>query len=182
MSPVPVPSGPFEILAATHPVQHADKRHLLAVSRSIEARALGTTDPVTVWVCLQRQEFLTRRTAAVYRELTAHGVNVHIYGAGLTVNHAVPRATMHDLAWDDPLTQEWNVIMLSNGIGWAMAARELPTAPGTPDVGRQFEWITTDSSRQVSVAATALIGRDAPTSDEVADLYRRVFPEQPSAV
>jgi DICT domain-containing protein len=156
---MPAPVTPYEILSATHPAERAAKSHLLAVSRSIEARALAQPERASLYICLQQRAFFTQRTAVVYRRLVARGARIHLFGVDLSAPDVLPGANCHSLTWDDPLAAEWNVLLLCDGVGWALSAREKLDQPAGPDRERRFDWLVTRANGRIAVAADALIGR-----------------------
>ncbi|MGN6605913.1 MAG: DICT sensory domain-containing protein [Jatrophihabitans sp.] len=159
---MPIPATPFELLAATNPVGRASKTRLLAISRSIEARALAAPTRATLYICLQSREFFTTRTARIHQRLVERGATVHLFGNGVTDPDVLAGGHCHHLPWDDPLAAEWNVLLLSDGAGWALAAREVDESRGAPDGERVFDWLVTAVGPRIAVAADSLLGRLAP--------------------
>ena len=100
---------PFDRVAATAPVQVADKRELLLRVRDLEARALSSSTTCAV-ACLQDARFLTPWTRDVYRTLASRGAEVRLDGRGLQayVAEGVRGVELDD---DDPLVDEWTVVV-----------------------------------------------------------------------
>jgi len=114
---MPDPS-PFETLSRHGRVRRSSKRHLLALSRSIEARALVAGEVGDLFVCLQRVEFHGGTTLRLHRGLANAGVRVRVYGVdvrqGLT---RVPSVGLHDISARGVLAREWNVLLLTPELG-----------------------------------------------------------------
>lgn len=60
---------------------------------------------------------------------------------------------------DDPLAQEWVIVVIGSDSSAGLIARELPPPPGTPDRDRRFEVVITFDRQRVATAARCLLDR-----------------------
>jgi hypothetical protein len=135
--PAPVDPGasartPFDIVAGGRPAARASKQALLTTTRYLESKAADTDDPPVLLSCFQ--------DAVRFTPATAHRSSA--------------------LAADDPLRQEWNVIVVGPYFSAALVARDLGDSGA--DRHRRFEYALTYDRPLVLAAARALLGRLAP--------------------
>lgn len=156
---MPDPS-PFTSLSRHVPVRTSSKRRLLALSRSIEARALADGHAAELWICIQHARFHSGLTRQIHRDLTLKGVTVHVYGVGVRdgAPHD-PGLHRHDVSEFGLLAQEWNVLLVTPDEGLGLAARQVePLAPRTRqvDLETRFDWVISENRADVVYAAAAL--------------------------
>lgn len=155
-------ASPYASLSRHQPSRTSDKRALLALSRSIEARALAGAPHADLWVSLQHVRFHTGRTRRLHEELARVGVRVHVYGVRVRDGRPAPDSmTFHDISEFGPLAQEWDVLLVTPDAGLGLTARQvvptLPTEDG-PDLERRFEWVLSEDRADVAYAAASLPG------------------------
>jgi len=151
-------ASPFTTLSRYAVTTVSPKSALVAVSRSIEARAMTARGETHLWVCLQDRAFNVRATRTVHDELAARGVTVHVYGCDVRADEPRPAGIhSHDISPHHLLAREWTVLLVSPDMALAMAAREVPTsAPQAADRDRRFEWLLSSDVADVRFAAATL--------------------------
>ncbi len=136
---------PFMLARRELAIRSAPKGRLMAVSRSVEARALVEPHGAQIWACLQDEGYFTSRTRAVYRELAEHGVDVHLLARGFEGRTSgIPGLHLHELPGGSPLGAEWNVLLLTPRDGWGLFAQERITDMALADAARPFDWATSE--------------------------------------
>ncbi len=145
---------PFSILAAARPVTRTTKRLLMPMSRYLEAQAGQGAQPPVLLACFQEDRHFTAATARRFAGIAAHSPLVAALGVGLP-DEPAPGVRGADLAADDPLRGEWNVIVVGPHHAAALAARDL--GEGGPDGDRGFDFVVTHDRRLVLQAARSLL-------------------------
>ncbi len=150
---------PYAVVTSVERPQRVAKRELVRISRQMEAAAM-TEPPATVAAALQDQRFLTARTREVYRRLASAGASVTLLARGLQVWLA-PGVRGVDLEEDDPLVDEWVVVLPSATRPCVLAATDLRHA-GADDLARSFTYAVSSDAEVVAACAT-LLTRSAGT-------------------
>lgn len=153
------PQTPFEIIAGGRPAARASKKALLTTTRYLESKAAETTDPPVLLTCFQDAVRFTQPTADRYAALGKESPFVAAFGFGFGPE-PVPGVRGAALAANDPLRQEWNVIVVGPYFSAALVARDLGDSGA--DRHRRFEYALTYERPQVLAAARALLGRLQP--------------------
>ena len=123
-------ASPYASLSRHADPRTSDKRALLALSRSIEARALTAAPHADLWVSLQHVRFHTGRTRRLHEDLARAGVRVHVYGVRVRDGRPAPSTmTFHDISEFGLLAQEWDVLLVTPDIALGLTARILPSSP-----------------------------------------------------
>ena len=104
----------------------------------------------------QSGDHLTPATLERYGRITRSVGFTCVLGADLA-RDAVPGALSVDLDADDPLCQEWDVVVMSPHFSGALIARDLLS--GGPDCERMFEYAVTYDRATVCAAADAILRR-----------------------
>ncbi|HUR03764.1 MAG TPA: DICT sensory domain-containing protein [Nonomuraea sp.] len=135
------------------------KTHLLALSRSLEAR-IGSTEPTALVVAtLQTAGMLTGRTREAFERIAASGAATYLAGTG-TPAVALPGVTWIPIPYRHPLRQEWTVIIIRERDSVALVSREIapPLAEERPaDAMRRFHWRMIQDPALVLRCANAVI-------------------------
>lgn len=151
----------YDCVAPTSTPARASKRELLAISRTLEARAL-TGGAHTVLVTFQDRRHLTAKTRASYARIARQGATVHVYARGLVSDYLPDSDGLSHVALTaaDPLVLEWDIVVLG-AAPFAFVARDLDpsTAVVGADLDRPFSWVRTDDRRLVERAAQVLLAR-----------------------
>ena len=130
------PGTPYSVVSSLERPRPVSKRDLVHLSRQLE-RAAFLEPPHAVAAALQDQRFLTARTRDTYRRLAAAGTPVTLYARGLP-SWLAPGVHGVDLDEDDPLVDEWVVVLASPRHPTVLAAIDLKH-PRTADLDRTFE-------------------------------------------
>lgn len=148
---------PYSLLARHRPTRIASKGLLFPLSLAVEASATQAHLPAVLLATFQHARNVPASTHARFEEFARRLPVVGMFGesiAGLDI----PGAHLGDLAPDDPLCREWNVVALGAQSAVALAAREVPGAPGR-DRDRVFSFATTRDRALVVAAARTLVTR-----------------------
>lgn len=150
--------SPFASLARGTTVRRSTKRHLLALSRSIESRALAAEPAAHLWVCLQHVDFHSGRTLALHRELASHGVGVSVYGIDVRGGSATSTPfDLHDISPHGLLALEWNLLLVTQTYGLGLAARQVATGEDMRVSSETtFDWVVSEDRADVQYAAESL--------------------------
>jgi EAL domain-containing protein (putative c-di-GMP-specific phosphodiesterase class I) len=131
----------------------ATKRHLLEVTRVVEAMASGPES--IVLAAIQSSTYYTRRTRSQYAALARCCGMAGVIGGGIPPG--VVRGVHHaPLADDDPLIGEWIVVVLAANGGVALAASDIGHRGGD-DLDRLFEYHVTREPGEVESIAHRLL-------------------------
>jgi hypothetical protein len=152
---------PFEIVAGGRPAMRTSKRALLTTTRYLESKAADAVDPPVLLTCFQNAVRFTSATAHRYSVLAKESPFVAVFGFGFGAE-PVPGVRGTALDADDPLRDEWNVIVVGPYFSAALVARDLGDAGA--DRHRRFEYALTYDRPQVLAAARALLGRLEPVA------------------
>ncbi|MET0701908.1 MAG: EAL domain-containing protein [Mycobacterium sp.] len=151
--------SPFALIKDHHRVRTARKATVMALSQHIEMQASRAVDPPIVLTGLQRAEFLTKGTFKRYVNLAERSPLVAIFGLQMPPGldggiRGIP------LAADDPLCDEWTVVVLGPQTAAAIIARESPDGPQVVDDSeRRFDFVITYDRALVTEAARTLLNR-----------------------
>jgi EAL domain-containing protein (putative c-di-GMP-specific phosphodiesterase class I) len=158
----PVHTGeqtPFEAVSRQRPVRRSTKRLLLEVSRELERQATTLGGNAVVISTFQHQDHFTPATSRVYEDLAGSIAFVGALGEDMGVDPA-PGVRGAELCPDDPLCEEWDIVVVGPHFAAAFAARDV--GDRGPDMERRFDLALTHD-RDLSVrAARALMSRIAP--------------------
>ena len=134
----------------------APKAGLLAHSIAIERRAHASRDPLVVFGCFQSAHHFTPDTGRRYRRLAADAAFVGAFGVGLGPE-PVPGVRGAELAVNEGLAGEWNVLVVGPHDAAALIARDL--GDDGPDRERQFAYALVEDRDVVLAAARSLMLR-----------------------
>jgi EAL domain-containing protein (putative c-di-GMP-specific phosphodiesterase class I) len=134
----------------------APKGGLLAHSIAIEQRAFADLDPLVVFGCFQSAAHFTPDTGSRYERLAHRAAFVGAFGVGLGPAPALG-VRGADLAMDEDLAGEWNVIVVGPHHGAALIARDL--GDDGPDHERRFAYVLVEDRELVLRAARSLMLR-----------------------
>lgn len=150
--------SPFACLPPGTRLRQSSKRLLVEISKALEREAAGLGPTCVVAATFQEGRQFTRATAARYRRLAERTGFVCVLGEGLPVE-PVAGVRGGDLRSEDPVRQEWDVVVLSPHVSAALLARDL--GGGGPEGGRRFEYALTYQRTTVVAAAQGLLARVA---------------------
>jgi len=146
----------FELVEHNHRLRRATKDVLYAVSLDLEHQAASQPDGAVIFACFQRGMFVPERTRTRYQELADQCSLVVALGEGLTSNH-IPGVRCIALADNDPLADEWTVIVQSSHFSAALIARDC--GDDGPDESRRFDYCITYDRQVIQRASQSLLSR-----------------------
>ena len=149
---------PYAVVTSVERPRSVSKRELVRLSRQLEIAAMARP-PQTISAALQDQRFLTARTREVYRRLASSGAAVTLLARGLQ-GWLAPGVRGVDLDDDDPLVDEWVVVLHSRQQPAVLAATDL-RQPHDCDLERDFACATSSDPQVVAACAALLAGTRA---------------------
>ncbi|MDO9378303.1 MAG: EAL domain-containing protein [Nocardioidaceae bacterium] len=157
-TPPPEPATPYELVRSLPTVRTAAAPMLRSMSRYLEAQALAGDDATVVLTAFQDAGSLTGRTRRTYEAIARAVFLVGVLGQGVT-RTPLPGVRGVDVDADDPLTGEWDVVVVTPHFAAALVAVEVETSP--PSVGdeRLFRYVLTYDRSLVLRAARILLRR-----------------------
>ena len=144
---------PYAVVSSVELPRPVTKRELVRISRRAEAAAMARP-PQRMVAALQDQRFLTARTREVYRRLASAGAAVTLMARGLQ-GWLEPGVRGVDLDEDDPLVDEWVVVLPSPTQPFVMAATDLRQAYAD-DLERDFTCACSSDPEVVAACADLL--------------------------
>jgi len=150
---------PYAVVTSAERPQPVSKRELVRISRRMEVAAMAQP-PASMAAALQDSRFLTTNTREVYRRLASAGAAVTLLARGLQ-GWLAPGVRGVDLDEDDPLVDEWVVVLPSPVRPTVLAATDL-REPDVSDLDRSFTYATS-SDAEVVAACAALLARPPGT-------------------
>ena len=144
---------PYAVVTSVEAPRPVSKRELVRISRRMEASAMAQP-PQAMAAALQDQRFLTAQTRAVYRGLAAAGAAVTLLARGLH-GWLDPGVRGVDLDEDDPLVDEWVIVLPSPAHPYVLAATDL-RVPRADDLDRDFLFALSSDPEVVAACAGLL--------------------------
>jgi len=129
------------------------------MSRLLEDNGLDADEPIVLIGCFQDVRHFTPHTRRRFAHLADTATFVGALGAGMPADPA-PGVRGGELAGDDPLRGEWNVVAIGPHFAGALVARDC--GDSGPDRHRRFDYTITHDRELVIQAANTLLGRLAP--------------------
>ena len=141
---------PYDLVTSvTHP-QPGTKADLLRITRGLETEALQTR-PTRIRAALQDVRHVTAATRLVYADFAARRIDVALLAQGLPA-HVATGVRGVDLAEDDPLIDQWCLVVAGGARPVVLAATDLHEPVGS-ELDRSFTYAV---SRDPSVVAACL--------------------------
>ena len=156
------PVSPFGCLPADVPLRRAPKSLLIEVSKHLEREALRLGPTALVAATFKDAVNVTPATAASYSQLADRAGFVAILGRDLAPGQVPIGVRGVSLDHDDPVSAEWDVVVLDPHFAVALLARDLGDTGPDPD--RTFEFALTYHRPTVEDAAHTLITRISDSS------------------
>lgn len=153
-------ASPFAALPPGSGLRRSTKALLVEMSLHLERQAASLGGLCLVASTFQEAANFTRSTARRYTELAELTGFVCVFGRELTSEPA-SGVRSGELEADDPVYEEWDVVVLSPHFSAALLARDLRT-PGTGETEREFEYALTYDRGTVIRAAQSLLLRVDP--------------------
>ena len=149
--------SPFEVVAGVRNTRRGPKSLLLPLSHSLEEASRSLAIPPVLLGCFQQAKYFTPATATRYAGLAKRLPLVSALGAYMPPEPA--KGVRGGLLSDhDPLTGEWNVLVL--GAHYAAALVALDRGDGqVEEADRPFDYVVTHDRDLVIAAALTLARR-----------------------
>ena len=128
-------SSPMDAIAHHAAPTIATKAELVAISRSLEKRAMDTTEPSVLLSVFQNAEWFTPATARLYSQLASRSAFVGAFGHGMPSEPA-PGVRGASLPVNEHLLGEWSVILITPHYTGALIAQDL--GDDGPHMQRRF--------------------------------------------
>ena len=148
---------PYEVVTKERPPRIATNRLLMSLSRHLEYRAADPSEPGVLVACFQQAARFDRLTRMRYAKVAASAVMVAALGRDMPAEPA-PRVRGTPLDPDDPLANEWVVIVVGAHFAAALVARHPPTDFAESDES-VYEFAITYDRDLVIAAARSLMQR-----------------------
>jgi EAL domain-containing protein (putative c-di-GMP-specific phosphodiesterase class I) len=146
---------PFDVVSASAPVKRGDRALLLQVSNLLEERAAQGGDSAVLLATFQAEDNITKATRLRYEALVEYGCLLTVYSTGAAAG--LPHPARCDVVEDeDPLAEEWDVVLLTADYAAALTARELDPTRHREGL---YEFVLTTDRALVTECARALLSR-----------------------
>jgi len=145
---------PFDVVRRHRESTPTEKRMLMRISSVLEHRALSNGAPSVLLACFQDGRQLPSETLTHYGDLAQKASFTAIFGAHMA-KVMLPAVHMVDLAPDNTLCHEWNVIVVGPNYTGALVARDLGETG--EDRHRRYDHIVTHDRDLVVEAARSLL-------------------------
>lgn len=147
---------PFPLVTARRQPRIATKRQLLATSESLQAKALALGAPPTVLTSMQHARHYDGHSGAHIRELARRSALVVALADDLE-RRSLGRVHASALTPNDPLCQEWDVVVMGLDFSAALVAHDLGDTG--PEAERRYEYAITYDRDLVIAAGDSLLAR-----------------------
>jgi EAL domain-containing protein (putative c-di-GMP-specific phosphodiesterase class I) len=148
---------PYDVVTKERAARISTRQLLTSLSRHLEYRAADPSEPAVLLVCFEEAHKFNRRTRRRYANVAAAAVMVAALGRDMPTEPA-PRVRGTPLEPNDPLADEWVVIVVGAHFGAALVARHPPTDAAEPDES-VYEFAITYDRDLVIAAAQSLMQR-----------------------
>jgi EAL domain-containing protein (putative c-di-GMP-specific phosphodiesterase class I) len=150
------PRTPFDLVRSSPRLRVGAKGLLQGISRHLENQGFGLgVAPVVLSAFQDTSRFVTA-TARRYAALAGRCPLVAVFAGGLGLEPA-PGVRGGDIARDDPLLQEWTVVVVGSHYAGALIACDLGDTG--PDLDRRFAFVVTHDRDVVLQAARSMLNR-----------------------
>ena len=159
------PRTPYDLLTASSPAQRATLPLVASMTRQLERQALLLDDQTVVLANFQNAEAMTPGTRRRYESLASLSALTAVTGAGMP-DEPAPGVHGTALQFDDPLTEQWVITVVSPHFAAALVARDVAAgdcegpgrAPGpAAHPARRLDYVLTyDRQRVLEVAGLVL--------------------------
>lgn len=152
--------SPFAMATELRPARPARKQLLFEVSKHLERQAMSAGESTVVLATFQDASFFTPATRRRYARLLAQAAFVGVLGEGMA-SEPVPGIRGCLLAPDDPLVQEWDIVVVGPHFTATLVARDLQDSG--PDKDRRFDFILSHDRELAIRIALSMMSRVWPT-------------------
>jgi EAL domain-containing protein (putative c-di-GMP-specific phosphodiesterase class I) len=150
---------PWEVVASAREARRATKDLLVETCMQLEHQGLDAAEPNVLLACFQEADRFTPATRSRYEFLATRAAFTGALGHGMPVT-PVAGVRGADLAADDPLRGEWDLIVIGPRFAAALVANDL--GDDGPDDQRRYDVVVTHDRELVIRAAEPLLRRLVP--------------------
>jgi hypothetical protein len=152
-------STPFELVTAARPPRRVSRQLVAEMSIQLEHQGLDAAEPNVLLACFQDAAGFTAATRSRFEFLATRAAFTGALGRGMPVAPVVG-VRGADLAEDDPLGGEWDLVVIGPRFAAALVARE--AGDRGADTGRAYDVAVTHDRDLVIAAAEPLLRRLVP--------------------
>lgn len=147
---------PFALASEGRRRTRSFKRLLVSMSKLLETNAVGAGPETIVLGTFQRAEHFTPTSRARWAQLAEQVAYTGVYGVGIDpyVDSAVHHAPLDP---DDPMVDEWNVVVLGPHFACVLAAFDMHTEAA--DLDREFQYVLSYDRGTVIRCAHSILAR-----------------------
>ena len=157
-----VADTPFNMIDGARPQRHGTKRLLLEISRELERQAELLGDSAVLISTFQHARHFTRPQAELYGGLSRQVAFIGALGEDMSGAPA-PGVRGANLSPDDPLSAEWDIVVVAPHFAAAFTARDMGDSGS--DMDRRFDFQLTHDRDLAVRAARILMARIEPLTD-----------------
>jgi DICT domain-containing protein len=147
---------PYQLIGTGNRIRRAPKHLLVPLSKTLELMAMEASIPPVLFAAFEHAQFFRPSTTRRFTELAARLPFVAALGVDMPALPA-PGVRGGDLSMQDPLANEWTVVVLGAHTSAALMARDLGDAGA--DLDRRFEFVVSYDRALVTAAAHSMVGR-----------------------
>jgi EAL domain-containing protein (putative c-di-GMP-specific phosphodiesterase class I) len=147
---------PFEIVAGRLEPKTSERALLIQMSLFLEARARASSETAVVLTTFRHATDITSTTAERYLDLGQHCALVMVHTQGPTTVFDDTPIHVNQVAADDPLLQEWDVVVLTVDFAAVLSARLKDTSQHGEGT---YDFILSHDRALAAAAARSLILR-----------------------
>jgi DICT domain-containing protein len=148
------------VVASAREPRRATKDLLVEMCMQLEHQGLDAAEPNLLLACFQEADEFTPATRSRYEFLATRAAFTGALGHGMPVT-PVAGVRGADLAADDPLRGEWDLIVIGPRFAAALVANDLGD-PAGEDIQRRYDVVVTHDRELVIRAAEPLLRRLVP--------------------
>ncbi len=149
-------SSPYQLATAGRDSKPSTKRLLIEVSKGLESIASASLQTAVILGAFEKAEHFTPHTARRWELMATSAALVGALAAGIDPEPA-PKVRGADLEPDDPVCEEWVVVVLSPHFSAVLAAKDM--SDGGPDMQRRFSYVLSHDPQLTVDCARSLLLR-----------------------
>ena len=146
-------STPYDLVSAVELARPADKAELFRLTRALEAEA-AANPPTQIRAALQDVRYVSAATREVFADLASRQAQVVMFARGLP-SYLAAGVRGVDLDEDDPLVDQWCVVLAGGPLPVVLAATDLRVT-GVADMARSFSYAVSRDPLVVQACLAAL--------------------------